>query len=84
MKTVEIYTKGYCPFCHHAKALLTQKGVTYREYPLENDPNRRAEMVRRAPDSFTVPQIFIGNHHIGGSDELVALERAGKLDGLLN
>ncbi len=80
---VEIYTTKVCPYCVRAKALLQQKGVAFVEYDVTNDPARRAEMVRRANGRRTVPQIFIAGQHIGGCDDLYALERAGKLDSLL-
>lgn len=83
MQSVEIYTTPYCGYCHRAKRLLSQKGVSYAEIDLSTAPERRAEMVQRAHGGRTVPQIFIGGTHVGGSDELHALERAGKLDGLL-
>jgi glutaredoxin 3 len=83
MPTVEIYTTRYCPFCHAAKALLKRKGVNYSEIDIGRDWERREEMIQRTNGSMTVPQIFIGAVHVGGSDELHALERAGKLDPLL-
>jgi glutaredoxin 3 len=83
MKQVDIFTTPLCGYCHAAKRLLTQKGVTYREYDLTTDAMFRAEMVKRAPGSRTVPQIFIGDTHVGGCDDLYALESAGKLDPLL-
>lgn len=83
MKTVEIYTSPLCGFCHAAKRLLNQKGVDFSEIDVLADPSRKAEMVQRANGGRTVPQIFIGDIHVGGSDELHALERAGKLDSLL-
>jgi glutaredoxin 3 len=83
MPPVEIYTTGYCPYCSAAKALLKRKGVNYSEINVGRDWERREEMIQRANGHVTVPQIFIGAVHIGGSDELHALERAGKLDLLL-
>ncbi|MEZ5885859.1 MAG: glutaredoxin 3 [Paracoccaceae bacterium] len=83
MKRVEIYTKGYCPYCHAAKALLSRKGVAFEETDIGYDPGRRAEMIARAMGRTTVPQIFIGGVHVGGSDDLHALDRAGKLDPML-
>jgi glutaredoxin 3 len=83
MPPVEIYTTRYCPYCVSAKALLTRKGVAFKEINLSQDFGRRDEMIERAHGRMTVPQIFIGTVHVGGSDELHALERAGKLDGLL-
>jgi glutaredoxin 3 len=83
MPTVEIYTTRWCPYCHMAKALLNRKGVTFSEIDLSAHRERRDEMVKRANGRYTVPQIFIGDMHVGGSAELHALERAGKLDSLL-
>ena len=83
MKTVEIYTSPLCGFCHAAKRLLTQKGVTFAEVHVLPDPDRKPEMIQRANGGRTVPQIFIGETHVGGCDELYALEQAGKLDQLL-
>ena len=83
MAKVEIYTKDYCPYCARAKSLLQRKGVDYIEYDISMGGPKRDEMLARAPGWMTVPQIFIDNRHIGGSDELVALERQGGLDPLL-
>ncbi|KZY06321.1 MULTISPECIES: glutaredoxin 3 [unclassified Sulfitobacter] len=83
MKPVEIYTSPLCGFCHAAKRLLNQKGVNFTEIDVLSNPDRKAEMVQRANGGRTVPQIFIGDQHVGGSDDLHALERAGKLDPLL-
>ena len=83
MPPVEIYTTRFCPYCHAAKALLRRKGVSFTEIDLMRDWERRDEMIKRANGRMTVPQIFIGTVHVGGSDELHALERAGKLDALL-
>ncbi len=83
MPPIEIYTTRYCPYCNAAKALLKRKGVTYSEIDVSRDMDRRSEMIHRANGRMTVPQIFIGTVHVGGSDELYALERAGKLDLLL-
>lgn len=80
---VEIYTKFTCGFCHRAKHLLDSKGVDYAEYDVTMGGEKRAEMLERNPDARTVPQIFIDNQLIGGSDDLAALERSGKLDALL-
>ncbi|MEL1250207.1 glutaredoxin 3 [Aurantiacibacter gilvus] len=80
---VEIYTKMYCGYCYRAKRLLDSKGVEYEEYDITLGGPKRAEMKERKPDAITVPQIFIDDKAIGGSDELAALERDGKLDGLL-
>ncbi len=80
---IDIYTKFGCGFCHRAKSLLDSKGVDYEEFDITMGGPKRDEMVERAPNARTVPQIFIGETHVGGSDELAALERAGKLDGML-
>lgn len=83
MAKVEIYTSPYCGFCHRAKALLKAKGVSYHEIDLASEPSRRAEMMQRAHGRYTVPQIFIDGQGIGGSDDLHALDRMGRLDDLL-
>src|SRR5260221_11095851 len=83
MPEIEIYTTRYCPYCHAAKRLLTRKGVEFTEIDVSGDPKGRSEMVARANGRMTVPQIFIGSTHVGGYDDLSALERAGKLDPLL-
>ena len=80
---VEIYTKAFCGFCHRAKRLLDEKGVDYTEYEISMDRSKQEEMRERKPDARTVPQIFIDDKPIGGSDELASLEREGKLDALL-
>lgn len=82
MTKVEIYTKKYCPYCIKAKALLTSKGIEFAEFEISFDQALQAEMQRRSK-GVTVPQIFIDGSHIGGSDELLDLERAGELDPLL-
>ncbi len=83
MPRIEIYTTRYCPYCLSAKALLTRKGAAFSEIDVTGDPAGREKMVERANGRMTVPQIFIGTTHVGGSDELHELERAGKLDALL-
>jgi glutaredoxin 3 len=83
MPIIEIYTTRYCPYCHAAKALLKRKGVAFTEIDLGRDWERRDEMIERANGSMTVPQIFIGSVHVGGSNELHALDDAGMLDPLL-
>ena len=83
MKPVEIYTSPLCGFCHAAKRLLNQKGVEFTEVDVLQHPDRKPEMIERANGGYTVPQIFIDDMHVGGCDDLYALERAGKLDGLL-
>lgn len=84
MPNVEIYTSPLCGFCHAAKRLLNQKGVTFSEIDVWAAPDRKPEMMDRAGGRHTVPQIFIGGVHVGGCDELYALERAGKLDPMLS
>ncbi|NCU21666.1 glutaredoxin 3 [Candidatus Falkowbacteria bacterium] len=84
MVPVEIYTTPICPYCLRAKDLLRRKGVTFTEINVQGNGTRRAEMTRRANGRHTVPQIFIGTHHVGGCDDLVALDRRGGLDPLLN
>ena len=83
MPTVEIYTKMLCFYCVRAKRLLDEKGVDFEEYDISMGGPRRAEMIQRANGRTTVPQIFIDGVHVGGSDDLAALERAGKLDAML-
>lgn len=83
MPEVEIYTTPICPYCLSAKELLRRKGVPFLEINVAGEPQRRAEMIARANGRTTVPQIFIGDLHIGGCDDLYALEEAGKLDRLL-
>ena len=83
MKSVDIYTSPLCGYCHSAKRLLSAKGVAFSEIDVLAEPARRAEMVQRANGGRTVPQIFIGGEHVGGCDDLFALERAGKLDPML-
>jgi len=80
---VDIYTKFGCGFCVRAKRMLDEKGVDYSEHDITMGGPKREEMLERAPTARTVPQIFIGDTHVGGSDELAALEREGKLDALL-
>ena len=83
MAKVEIYTKAFCPYCSRAMRLLGSKGVTPEEFDITMGGPKRTEMLDRSNGRTTVPQIFIDGRAIGGSDELAALERAGKLDGLL-
>jgi len=80
MPKVEIYTSPFCGFCHRAKHLLGQKNVAYEEVDVMMDGARKREMVQRAGGRTSVPQIFIGGEHIGGCDDLYALEAAGRLD----
>lgn len=83
MAKVEIYTRDFCGFCMRAKSLLESKGVDFTEYNVGMEPELRPEMIQRANGGTTVPQIFINGDHIGGCDELMALERAGRLDPVL-
>ena len=83
MPPVEVYTTPFCPYCVSAKELLRDKGVNFVEFNVAGAPTLRAEMVARANGRTTVPQIFIDGRHIGGCDDLLALDRAGKLDPLL-
>jgi glutaredoxin 3 len=83
MARVEIYTKFGCPYCARAKALLAQKGVRYEETDINSAPGKRDEMLERSRGRHTVPQIFIGDRHVGGSDDLAELERTGRLDPML-
>lgn len=80
---ITIYTKFGCGYCYRAKRLLDSKGVDYTEHDITMGGPKRAEMLDRAPTARTVPQIFIGERHVGGSDDLAALERDGKLDEIL-
>ena len=82
MTKVQIYGTDWCPYCNAAKGLLEDKGVPYEEIDA-TDPEVRADMIQRAHGRRTVPQIFIGDTHVGGYDDLAALERRGKLDALL-
>ena len=83
MAKVEIYTKAFCGYCARAKALLNDKGVAFEEYDITMGGPKRAEMLQRSRGGSTVSQIFIDGQHIGGSDDMAALNRQGKLDPLL-
>jgi glutaredoxin 3 len=83
MSSVIVYSSPFCPYCYMAKKLLTQKGVSFEEIDVVAEPSRREEMRQLAHGRNTVPQIFVGDTHVGGNDDLQALERAGKLDLLL-
>ncbi|MBU6506641.1 MAG: glutaredoxin 3 [Alphaproteobacteria bacterium] len=83
MAKVELYTTMFCPYCARARSLLHKKGVNFIDIDVMGDDEKREEMIARANGRYTVPQIFIDGQHIGGSDELVALDREGKLDPLL-
>jgi glutaredoxin 3 len=84
MPPVEIYTTPFCPYCHDAKALLKKKNVAFTEIDVSRDRELRSTMMTRANGRSTVPQIFIGPTHVGGCDDLYALDDAGGLDPLLN
>ena len=79
---IVMYSTGWCPYCVRARALLERKGLPFREVKVDEDPAERQAMLTRSGGRRTVPQIFIGDHHVGGFDELYALEKAGKLDEL--
>jgi glutaredoxin 3 len=83
MAKIEIYTKAFCPYCTRAKRLLDSKGAAFEEVDISMGGERRAEMIQRASGRTTVPQVFIDGRHIGGSDDLAALDRQGGLDPLL-
>ena len=84
MAEVVVYEKGWCPYCMRAKALLDSKGVKYRLVDVLSDPALEREMIDRSGGRYTVPQIFIGDRHVGGFDDMAALDAAGDLDPLLN
>jgi glutaredoxin 3 len=81
---IEIYTTPWCGYCARAKALLDRKGITYVEIDVSSTPGAREQMIQRAEGRRTVPQIFVDGRHLGDSDEIVALDRAGQLDAMLN
>lgn len=83
MPKIQVYTKPFCPYCYRAIALLNSKGVVVEEIDISLQGSERAVMIQRSNGRTTVPQIFIGDRHVGGSDDLAALERAGQLDTLL-
>ena len=83
MKKVVVYSGPFCPHCDWAKALLNKKKINFVEYNVGENPSKRDEMFKKSNGTRTVPQIFIGDHHVGGNLELQALEREGKLDNLL-
>jgi len=83
MAAITIYTKAFCPYCTRAKRLLDEKGAAYDEIDITMGGPKRQEMLGRSDGRTTVPQIFVGDSHVGGSDDLTALDRAGKLDALL-
>ena len=83
MPVVEIYTKTFCSYCWRAKMLLESKGVAFKEISVDFGGELRQQMIQRAKGRTTVPQIFIGDTHVGGCDDLIALEQAGRLDALI-
>ena len=83
MANIEVYSGDFCPYCTRAKALLKKKGLEFSEYNVRKDMKRQAEMSQRAPGARTIPQIFINDRHVGGCDELYALDRRGELDAWL-
>ena len=83
MAVVEIYTTTFCPYCVRAKSLLEQKGADFTEIKVDGDSQLRQQMTERANGGYTVPQIFINQQHIGGCDDIMALEARGQLDALL-
>ena len=83
MTAITIYTKGWCPYCSAAKKLLDDKGVDFTEIDIEKKPEARAEMIQKAKGRSTVPQIFIGEKHVGGCDDLYDLDDRGQLEPLL-
>lgn len=84
MTNIVVYSSPFCPYCFMAKKLLAKKGMEFEEIDVVADPKRRQEMIDKASGRKTVPQIFIGDTHVGGNDDLQALDRAGKLDPLLS
>ena len=80
MAKIEVYSGDYCPYCTRAKALLKQRNLEFTEYNVQDEPERRTEMAERAPGARTIPQIFINDRHVGGCDDLYALDRKGELD----
>jgi len=84
MANIEMYSGNFCPYCIRAKSLLKKKGLEFTEYNVQKDSERRSEMLERTAGARTIPQIFIGGRHVGGCDELYALEKKGELDSWLN
>jgi glutaredoxin 3 len=83
MQPITIYTKSWCPYCSAAKKLLNERGAEFTEIDIEKKPEARAEMIQKAKGRSTVPQIFIGEKHVGGCDDLYALDDSGQLEPLL-
>jgi len=84
MTKIEIYSGNFCPYCIRAKSLLKQRGLSFTEYNVQAEPDKRMEMLERAGGARTIPQIFINDRHVGGCDELYALDRKGELDAWLS
>jgi len=84
MAKIEVYSGDYCPYCMRAKALLKQRKLEFIEYNVQNEPEKRIEMAERAPGVRTIPQIFINDKHVGGCDDLYALDKKGELQAWLN
>lgn len=80
---IEIYSGDYCPYCVRAKSLLKKRGLNFIEYNVQQEPEKRAEMMKRSNGGRSIPQIFINDQHVGGCDELYALDRKGQLDAWL-
>ncbi len=83
MPKIEIYSGGFCPYCMRAKSLLKQRKLQFTEYDVQAEPEKRTEMIERTKGARTIPQIFINGRHVGGCDELYALDRKGELDAWL-
>jgi glutaredoxin 3 len=84
MAKIEVYSGDYCPYCMRAKALLKQRELEFVEYNVQSEPEKRVEMVERAPGARSIPQIFINDRHVGGCDELYALDKKGELNSWLD
>jgi len=84
MAKIEVYSGDYCPYCMRAKALLQQRELEFVEYNVQQEPEKRVEMVERAPGVRTIPQIFINDRHVGGCDDLYALDKKGELNDWLD
>jgi len=80
---IEVYSGDYCPYCVRAKSLLKQRGLDFIEYNVQQDPEKRAEMMKRSEGGRTIPQIFINGEHVGGCDDLYAIDKKGQLDAWL-
>lgn len=80
MTPIDLYTKSWCGFCARAKQLLSQRGIAFRDHDVESDPQAYEQMLQRAPGARTVPQVFIGEHHVGGYTELAAMAFSGELE----